>query len=60
MVMRFNAALNESLKSPQLVERFATLGIASTGGTPEHYRDGVARDLEKWRKVVTDAGISVE
>jgi tripartite-type tricarboxylate transporter receptor subunit TctC len=60
MVMRLNAALNESLKSPAVSEKFATLGIAPTGGTPEHYRDGVARDLEKWRKVVTDAGIKVE
>jgi tripartite-type tricarboxylate transporter receptor subunit TctC len=57
MVARYNAAINEVLRAPQFADKMAGLGLTPTGGTPEQYRDGIASDLAKWRKVIVDAGI---
>ncbi len=55
-----NKAVNEALKDPKLVERFATLGGVPKPMTPAGYGKLIADETEKWRKVVEFAGVSVE
>jgi len=55
-----NKAVNEVLKDPKLIERFATLGGVPKPMTPEGYGKLIADETEKWRKVVEFAGVSVE
>jgi tripartite-type tricarboxylate transporter receptor subunit TctC len=55
-----NKAVNEALKDPKLVERFATLGGVPKPMTPAGYGKLIANETEKWRKVVEFAGVSVE
>ena len=55
-----NKAINEALKDPTLVERFATLGGVPKPMTPAGYGKLIADETEKWRKVVEFAGVSVE
>ncbi len=55
-----NKAVNEALKDPKMVERFATLGGIPKPTTPAGYGKLIADETEKWRKVVEFAGVSVE
>ncbi|HEX3117324.1 MAG TPA: tripartite tricarboxylate transporter substrate binding protein [Bradyrhizobium sp.] len=55
-----NKAVNEALKDPKVVERFATLGGIPKPMAPAGYGKLIADETEKWRKVVEFAGVSVE
>jgi len=55
-----NNAVNEALKDPKLVERFAAIGGAPNPMTPAEYGKFIAEQTEKWRKVVEFAGVSVD
>jgi tripartite-type tricarboxylate transporter receptor subunit TctC len=55
-----NKAVNEVLKDPKLVERFATIGGVPKPMTSAEYGQLIADETEKWRKVVEFAGVSVE
>ena len=57
---RYNAVLNEILRSPQIVEKLTTQGFVGIGGRADDFGALIARDLAKWRKVVKEAGISPE
>jgi tripartite-type tricarboxylate transporter receptor subunit TctC len=55
-----NKAINEALKDPKLVARFADIGGVPTPMSPEAYGKHIASETEKWRKVVEFAGVSVD
>jgi tripartite-type tricarboxylate transporter receptor subunit TctC len=55
-----NKAVNEVLKDPKLIARFADLGGVPKPMTPEEYGKLIASETEKWRKVVEFAGVSVD
>jgi tripartite-type tricarboxylate transporter receptor subunit TctC len=55
-----NKAVNEVLKDPNLIARFATIGGVPKPMTPAGYGKLIADETEKWRKVVEFAGVSVD
>jgi tripartite-type tricarboxylate transporter receptor subunit TctC len=55
-----NRAVNDVLKDPKLVARFATIGGVPTPMTSAGYGKLIADETEKWRKVVAFAGVSVD
>jgi tripartite-type tricarboxylate transporter receptor subunit TctC len=55
-----NKAVNEGLKDPKLVARFAELGGSPKPMTPAEFGHLFADETEKWRKVVEFAGVSVD
>jgi len=60
IIETLNKAINESLKDPKLVARFADIGGVPTPMTPAEYGKHIADETEKWRKVVEFAGVSVD
>jgi tripartite-type tricarboxylate transporter receptor subunit TctC len=60
IVVRYNAAINEILRTPQVVDKLAAQGLTIVGGTPERFAEFIAGDIGKWRKVVQQAGITAE
>jgi tripartite-type tricarboxylate transporter receptor subunit TctC len=60
IVATLNKAINEVLKDPKLVARFAEIGGVPTPISPEAYGKYIADETEKWRKVVEFAGVSVD
>ncbi|WP_372622155.1 tripartite tricarboxylate transporter substrate-binding protein [Falsiroseomonas sp.] len=60
VIARLNAALNALLDTPQVTERFATLGIEKLGGTPEALAAAVRAEQERWGPVIRRGGISVQ
>jgi tripartite-type tricarboxylate transporter receptor subunit TctC len=55
-----NKAVNEVLKDPKLIARFASIGGVPKPMTSAEYGRLIADETEKWRKVVEFAGVSVE
>ena len=42
------------------LQRLAALGFSAVGSTPEEFAVQIKADIDKWSKVVRDAGIKVE
>ena len=55
-----NKAVNEVLKDPKLVARFASIGGVPKPMTSAGYGKLIADETEKWREVVEFAGVSVD
>ena len=60
IVQRYNAAVNEILSTPRVREALTSQGLIAVGGPPERLGELVRKDLERWAKVVKDAGITAE
>jgi tripartite-type tricarboxylate transporter receptor subunit TctC len=60
IVATLNKAVNDVLKDPKLIARFADLGGVPMPMTPEEYGKLIADETVKWRKVVEFAGVSVD
>ena len=45
---------------PDMRDKLAALGFSPVGSTPEEYGALIKYDIDKWSKVVRDAGIKVE
>lgn len=60
VVEKANHALNMALQSPQLRSRFADLGMSTMGGSPAAAHSYVEIERERWRKVISKAGITAK
>jgi tripartite-type tricarboxylate transporter receptor subunit TctC len=60
IIATLNEAVNEVMKDPKLIARFAELGGVPMPMTLEGYSKYIADETEKWRKVVEFAGASVD
>ncbi len=57
VVKRLNAATVAMIKEPETIERLRALGSTPVWSTPEGFKQRVESDIERWTKLVTDAGI---
>ncbi|WP_257624572.1 Bug family tripartite tricarboxylate transporter substrate binding protein [Variovorax boronicumulans] len=57
---KLNAAVNTTLKRPDLVQRFAATGVELTGGEPKALASFMQAESIKWGKVVQSAGVSLD
>jgi tripartite-type tricarboxylate transporter receptor subunit TctC len=57
VLRQLNAALNESLRQPELQKRFASLGMSMQGGSPAEAQSHVEAERARWKQVVAKAGI---
>jgi tripartite-type tricarboxylate transporter receptor subunit TctC len=60
VVKRYNAAINEIIRSKEMVTSLAKQGLVVSGGAPEVLRDLIVKDRAKWAKVIADAGIKAD
>ena len=60
IIAKLNAELVKAAKSPDIGERMAGDGGEPLGTTPDQFRQHLAEDIARWRKVVQLAGIKVE
>lgn len=61
ILAKLNAATNEIMNSPEMVERLNAQNSEGLGAmTPEEAKEFVATEAAKWKKVVQDTGIEVE
>jgi tripartite-type tricarboxylate transporter receptor subunit TctC len=60
VVDKLNREINASLADPKLKARLAEIGYATTGSSPAEFGNMIAREVEKWAKVIKFAGIKPE
>jgi tripartite-type tricarboxylate transporter receptor subunit TctC len=59
IVKKLHAEIINIMDTPELKERFATLGYERIGSTPTEFGAAIKTDVEKWTDVVKRAGIPV-
>lgn len=59
IVAQLNAAINKGLSSPEVVKHFVTSGLEPATSTPGELMQLMTSELATWRKVIREAGISV-
>ncbi len=60
IVATLHAAALAALKKPEIVKRMLDLGLATVGDQPEEFGAFVRADIEKWRKIVRQKGLTAE
>jgi tripartite-type tricarboxylate transporter receptor subunit TctC len=60
IVKAMSADINKALQSSDLAPRMEQAGMEPSGSTPEQFDTFIRSEIEKWTKVVRDAGIRTE
>jgi len=60
IVDQLNADMSRVARTPELKEKFASLGLELLGGTPEQTTAAIKTEIDTWARVVRDAKIPVE
>ena len=60
IVAKVNSALLEAMKDPDVVKRFETIGAEPVGSTPEEMAQHLAREGERWTKLIQERGIKLD
>ena len=60
IINRLHAEVVKIVKSPESLERLASVGAFPIANTPEQFAEALRRDVEKWAKVVKDHGIRAD
>jgi tripartite-type tricarboxylate transporter receptor subunit TctC len=59
IVEKLNAALNDSLKDPEVASRLVNAGgMRLSGGTPKSFAERIHADIGTWQQIAKDAGIT--
>jgi tripartite-type tricarboxylate transporter receptor subunit TctC len=59
IIASWNQQVAKALQTEELKKRLAADGVEPAGGPPEQFLNVIARDVEKWKKVVKAANIKV-
>ncbi len=61
VVGRLNEAIRASLARPETKDKLKALGAITEGGsTPAEFRSWLAKDLDRWARVIKAAGVTAE
>jgi tripartite-type tricarboxylate transporter receptor subunit TctC len=60
IVNKLNAAINQSLNSPDMQSVFAKLALHPKIGSPQEFSAFIAAELQKWSTVADAAGIKID
>jgi tripartite-type tricarboxylate transporter receptor subunit TctC len=56
----WNSGIEQTLKTKEMQDRMNAEAVDPIGGPPDRFRNAIKRDIDKWRKVVAQAKISVQ
>jgi tripartite-type tricarboxylate transporter receptor subunit TctC len=48
------------MRDPAVKEKLAIQGATLIGGSPEQFHEFLASEIDKWAKVIKEAGVAVE
>jgi len=60
IVAKLNAACQKALVNPALRQRFSEISVDPAPSTPEEFGAFIRSETDKWRVVITEAGISLK
>jgi tripartite-type tricarboxylate transporter receptor subunit TctC len=59
IALRWNSEINKLLQTPEMRTRMEQTGLEVVGGTQQHVREVLVKDIETWKKVVKAANIKL-
>ncbi len=60
LTARINEEVNRVLRSPEIMARFAALGLQPGRGTPEQFSTMVAGERQRWTRLAKELNITVD
>ena len=60
VINKLSTEFAKVVKLPEVADKIRAEGAEPVGSTPEEFRQLIAADVPRWRKIVQDAGIKVE
>jgi tripartite-type tricarboxylate transporter receptor subunit TctC len=60
LVDKLHAAVDATVRSPEVAKKFTDLGADPQFGTPKEFAQYVADDMAKWARTAKDAGLKVD
>jgi tripartite-type tricarboxylate transporter receptor subunit TctC len=60
LVDKLNAAVDATVRSPEVLKKFTDLGADPQFGTPKEFAAYVANDMTKWARIAKDAGLKAD
>jgi tripartite-type tricarboxylate transporter receptor subunit TctC len=60
IIQRINAAVRKALESPEVARKLQAAGLDPAATSAESFGTMLRAEIEKWRKVVTEAGITAQ
>jgi tripartite-type tricarboxylate transporter receptor subunit TctC len=60
LLAKLNGEINRIMQAPDVKQTLSQQGADPLGSTPEEFGKAIEIDIEKWKKVVTAAGIKPE
>ncbi|UCU97827.1 tripartite tricarboxylate transporter substrate binding protein [Acidovorax radicis] len=60
VVNKLNAALRDAMKQPDVVARFESIGAEPVGSTPGELTKHLARESDRWAKLIAERGIKLD
>jgi tripartite-type tricarboxylate transporter receptor subunit TctC len=57
IIAALNRIATEAMRDSAVKEKLATQGAELVGDSPEHFRSFIVAEIEKWAKVIKDAGV---
>ena len=60
IVEKLNAALNRAMESPEIIEKFAQLGMSSTHNSSAEFGNFLKSEVPKWSAVVKSSGAKAD
>ena len=58
-IQKLNAEINAGLADPKLRARLAELGATTHAGSPADFAKLIARETERWSKVIRSSGVKI-
>ncbi len=60
IVNRLNEEIVRVLRKPDVIDKFRNSGVEVVGSTPDEFAVAMKADMDKWAKVIREAGIRAE
>jgi tripartite-type tricarboxylate transporter receptor subunit TctC len=60
IVDKLNAEVTKVLNLKDTADQLQNDGVSPAGGPPEQFREAIRKEIEVWRKVVSEAGVKAE
>jgi tripartite-type tricarboxylate transporter receptor subunit TctC len=60
IVLRLNSEMAKIMRIPEIVDSLHNGGAVAPGGSPEDFRNVIAEELVKWRRIVKVTGVKMD
>ncbi len=60
LIQRISADIAQAVRTPEVSQRMAQLGMEPVGSTAEQYTGQIRQEMDKWANVIKAAGIKIE